>query len=128
MPRSTRLVILIKNIYTLYGRKLFLLPVTYFPTNLVYPFTLRVTRIKTRKRKRWSFADSFCEVIPCGPHRSLRACYVRPPHRKIHIEKQRRVLSWWGGVHLTNETHTGKGRRKSNPTTATIDLLVTILW
>jgi len=47
--RSTRLVYLIKNIYTLWGRKRFLLPVTYFPTNLVYPFTLQVTGIKTRK-------------------------------------------------------------------------------
>jgi len=45
MARSTRLVILIKNIYTLWGRKRFLLPVTYFPTNLVYPFTLRVTAL-----------------------------------------------------------------------------------
>jgi len=45
MARSTRLVILIKNIYTLWGRKRFLLPVTYFPKNLVYPFTLRVTGI-----------------------------------------------------------------------------------
>jgi len=40
MARSTRLVILIKNIYTLRSRKRFLLPVTYSPTNLVYPFTL----------------------------------------------------------------------------------------
>jgi len=32
-------------IYSLWGRKHFLLPVTYFPTNLVYPFTLRVTGI-----------------------------------------------------------------------------------
>jgi len=47
MARSTQLVILIKNIYTLWGRKRFLLPVTYFPTNLLYPFTLRVTGIKT---------------------------------------------------------------------------------
>jgi len=39
-------VILIKNIYTLWGRKRFLMPVTYFLTNLVYPFTLRVTGIK----------------------------------------------------------------------------------
>jgi len=45
MTRSTRLVILIKNIYTLWGRKRFLLPVTFFLTNLVYPFTLRVTGI-----------------------------------------------------------------------------------
>jgi len=36
MARSTWLVILIKNIYTLLGRKRILLPVTYFPTNLVY--------------------------------------------------------------------------------------------
>jgi len=49
MARSTRLVILIKNIYTLWGRKRFLLPVTYFPTNLVYPFTLRVTGIIIKK-------------------------------------------------------------------------------
>jgi len=35
MARSTRLVILINNIYTLWGRKRFLLPVTYFPTDLV---------------------------------------------------------------------------------------------
>jgi len=34
------LVILIKNTYTLWGRKRFLLPVTYFPTNLVYPFDI----------------------------------------------------------------------------------------
>jgi len=47
MARSTRLVILIKDIYTLWGRKRFLLSVTYFLTNLVYPFTLRVTGIIT---------------------------------------------------------------------------------
>jgi len=52
MARSTRLVILIKNIYTLWGRKRFLLPVTYFPTNLVYPFTLRVTGITTLHKKK----------------------------------------------------------------------------
>jgi len=46
MARSTWLLTLIKNIYTLYSRKRFLLPVTYFSTNLVYPFTLRVTRLK----------------------------------------------------------------------------------
>jgi len=43
MAKSTRLVILIKNIHSLWGRKRFHLPVTYFPTNLVYPFTLRLT-------------------------------------------------------------------------------------
>jgi len=46
MARSSRLVILIKNIHTLWGRKRFLLPVTYFPTNLVYPFTVRINTIK----------------------------------------------------------------------------------
>jgi len=45
--RRTLLVILIKNIFTLWGRKRFLLPMTYFPTNLVYAFTLRVTGINT---------------------------------------------------------------------------------
>jgi len=30
-------------IYTLWGQKRFLLPLTYLSTNLVYPFTLRVT-------------------------------------------------------------------------------------
>jgi len=29
----------------------------------------------------------------CCSHRALRACYVRPSHRKIHIEKQRRIFS-----------------------------------
>jgi len=47
MYRSTRLVILIKSIHILWGRKRFFIPVTYFPTNLVYPFILRVTGIKT---------------------------------------------------------------------------------
>jgi len=41
--RSTRLVILIKNIYSLWGQKRFLL---FFPTNFVYSFTLRVTDIR----------------------------------------------------------------------------------
>jgi len=36
MTRSTWLVILIKFIYILWVRKRFLLPVIYFPTNLVY--------------------------------------------------------------------------------------------
>jgi len=45
MARSTRLVILINNLYTLWGRKRCLLPVTYFPTTLLYHFTLRETGI-----------------------------------------------------------------------------------
>jgi len=43
MTSSARLSILIKVIYTLCGRKRFLLPATYFSTNLLYPFSLRVT-------------------------------------------------------------------------------------
>jgi len=50
MAGSTLPVILIKNIYTLWGRKRFLLRVTHFPTNLVCPFTLRVTDIKNNIR------------------------------------------------------------------------------
>jgi len=57
MARWTRLVILIKNIYTLWGRKRFPLPVTYFPANLVYPFTLRVTGVK----KSASLMEKFYE-------------------------------------------------------------------
>jgi len=56
MARSNRLVILIKNICTSEGRKRILLPVTYFPTNLIYPFTLRLTGIisnKQIKEKNW---------------------------------------------------------------------------
>jgi len=46
MARSTRLVILIKNIYTLWvGNASFCL-LCYFPTNLVYPCTQRVKSIK----------------------------------------------------------------------------------
>jgi len=56
MARSTRLVIVIKNIYTLWGRARFLSPVTYFPTNLVYFFTLRVTGI-TRKNAIVEYFD-----------------------------------------------------------------------
>jgi len=73
MARSTRLVILIKNIHTLFGnasfyllntflgRKRFLLPVTYFVGNasfcLLHTFTLRVTGIMSylpfARRKRF---------------------------------------------------------------------------
>jgi len=44
MARSTRLVILIMNLYILYGSERLLLRVKYFP-NLIYPFTLRVAGI-----------------------------------------------------------------------------------
>jgi len=56
MAISTRLVVLIKNIYNLWGRKGFILPFTYFPTNLVYPFTLRVTGI-TKKNAIVEYLD-----------------------------------------------------------------------
>lgn len=44
-------MILIKNIYTLYSRKRFLLRVTYISTNLEYPFTPRVTGIRSKKSR-----------------------------------------------------------------------------
>jgi len=56
MARSTRLVTLTKNLYIYFirvtfdsasdpdQRKRFPLPATYFPTNKVHPFTLRVTQ------------------------------------------------------------------------------------
>jgi len=63
MARSTRLVILIKNIYTLWGRKRFLLPLTYFPTNLEDPFTLRVTGIKITHRPTFVSESVECRQI-----------------------------------------------------------------
>jgi len=42
ITQSTRLLILIKNIYTFWGLPRPLLPVTYIRTNTLYPFTLRV--------------------------------------------------------------------------------------
>jgi len=45
--RSDWPVILIKNIYTLWGLKSFLLPATYFSSNTIYHFTLRETGKKT---------------------------------------------------------------------------------
>jgi len=81
IARSTRLVILIKNIYTLWGRKRFLLPVTYFPTKIVYPFTLRVTGMKT---------TTILFVYPCrGYYDFSQKCATQwrrrfRPH-KVHI-------------------------------------------
>jgi len=63
MARSTRLVILIKNIYTLWGRKRFLLPVAYFPTNLVYPFTLRVTGINMFLFKFFQLGKTLLDIF-----------------------------------------------------------------
>jgi len=71
MAKSTRLVILDlasdrdqEYIYS-WGRKRFLLPVPYFPTNLVYPFTLRDNKeeryskfnYKTRKNAIVEYLD-----------------------------------------------------------------------
>jgi len=71
MARSTRLVILIKKIYTLWGRKRFLLPVTYFPTNLVYRLTIRVTGIITElHRELWTRRGSATS--------RQRATYIKP--------------------------------------------------
>jgi len=54
-----------QNIYTLWGRKRFLLPVTYFPTNLVFPFTLRVTGItisfdQVQLEYRMQLLETYC--------------------------------------------------------------------
>jgi len=82
MARSTRLVILIKNIYTLWGRKRFLLPVTYFPTNLVYPFTLRVTGINTET----GFLEKHTETLNTGFN--IRTSTVpKGPHAKSRCRK-----------------------------------------
>jgi len=40
MTRATRLVILIKNVYTLKGRKRFLPHLTHCPTNLVHFYSM----------------------------------------------------------------------------------------
>jgi len=42
MSRSTRLVILNQNMYTLLGGKRFLPADTYFPTNVIFHFTFNV--------------------------------------------------------------------------------------
>jgi len=60
---STRLVILIKYIYTLRDRKRFLLTVTYFPTN---PFTLRVTDIKI-DLMIWIAWEIFSHILKKSP-------------------------------------------------------------
>jgi len=53
--------------------KRFLLPVTYFPTNIVYPFTLRVTGIK-----RWLSSIPFYSTsngyksLKMGIHKTIQ--------------------------------------------------------
>jgi len=46
MARSTRPVILTKNIYTLWDQKRFILQVSYFPKTLEYPYPVRVRGIE----------------------------------------------------------------------------------
>jgi len=67
------LVILIKNIYTSWGRKRFLLTVTYFQTNVVYPFTLRVTGITNGLR---TGKEYFFKIVKYKQGRTL---YSRVP-------------------------------------------------
>jgi len=81
LARSTRLVILIKNIYFLWGRKRFLLPVTYFPTNLVYPFTLRVTGIKTFLA--YLECPKLCKHYFDGKNLLLGSFYVKGKHLEV---------------------------------------------
>jgi len=96
MARSTRLVILIKNIYTLCGRKRYLLPVAYFPTNLVYPLTLQVTGIKREsniKKKRVSAAEA-------SRLRKILAKLQQPlatlkPRLKPRRKTERKLCNFW---------------------------------
>jgi len=96
MARSTRLVILIKNICTLWGRKRFLLPVTYFPTNLVYPFTLRVMGINIEKRFMSKtvipyilYFDDFEIINPLGGRTfPLCGCYISFPTFPSHFRSK----------------------------------------
>jgi len=75
MARSTWLVILIKNIYTLWGRKRFLLPVTYFSTSQGYPFTLQVTGITSNY---WCLSLNECwlYMLPTADGTILSESYV----------------------------------------------------
>jgi len=54
-------------LHTFRRRKRFLLPVTYFQTNLVYPFTLRVT--KTLPSACYILSDMGSQTLPS-------ACYI----------------------------------------------------
>jgi len=90
MARSTRLVILvIKNIYTLWGRKRFLLPVTYFPTNTVYPFSLRLTGMT-----KFSFWDIPQNLV-------LRITFQRRTRFRQIMCYSTRILSETGSFILT---------------------------
>jgi len=81
MPRSTRLVILIKNIYILCGRKHFLLSVTDFATNLVYPFTSNgYKNVKYKKIK--IFILHFSEMVTFKKSYKIKA---RDFRKKIFI-------------------------------------------
>jgi len=70
------LVILIKNKYTLCGRKRFLLPVTYFSTNLEYPSTLRVPGIVNAKYCKISKKIVFIQDFPIAKISSTSPCKV----------------------------------------------------
>jgi len=71
--------------YTLWNRKRFLLPVAYFPMNLVYPFTLRVTGINI---SQW-----------CQKYKQSQPPHLDTPN-KIGQTKTRRL-----GLGHTNLTH-----------------------
>jgi len=80
-------MILIKNIFILWGRKRFFLPFTYFPTNLVYPITLRVKGIKTRKKAFFKF------LFPVIPMRAIRySCPTQLAPTYILPSKNRTLL------------------------------------
>jgi len=55
------------------------LPVTYFPTNLVYPFTLRVTGIKTVQRSSQNALPRLSTSQICSLFISLLSHEVKTP-------------------------------------------------
>jgi len=76
MASSTRLVILMKNIYTLWSRKRFLLPVTYISPITIYSFSLRV-------RGRQMACIEFC----CGyPNYILRSWKYLNGVRQVNLK------------------------------------------
>jgi len=90
MSRSTRVFILIKNIYTVYSGKRFFPPVTYFSTNLVYPFTLQgLLAVCNQYRQLFydenlNFSNAVKHSIPTTDNIPVHAKTLRYPY--IHKE------------------------------------------
>jgi len=73
MVISTLLLMLIKNIYTLWVRRCLLLPVTYIPSNTIYPFTYFLSN-GYNKKHRYKY----------------KIAAVKAPSRVRHKQRQRR--------------------------------------